>query len=211
MIIIDAGSGNTCQNNYDYVKRMIDELAKVDTKKQCIIKWQLFREAGGNVPLNPEVFKYAYRYASALGFSTTASVFDIESLFYLIQFKVPFIKIAGNEKYYSLIDDIPAKMPVVCSRNPGIDIPKRKKGDSPISPILWPLCCVSEYPAKIQDYALNFEPKELLLGVSDHTTSWGLYNRVRPTIYECHYMLEDSLGLDAGDFARTPKQLKEIL
>lgn len=211
MIILDFGSGNTCRNDFDYAKRMIDELAEVDKKRQCVIKWQLFLSAGNNIPLDPEVFKYAHRYAAALGFATTASVFDLESLFYLIQFKVPFIKIANNSKYYPLIDNIPPQMPVVVSRGIGRDVPRRKRKDAPISPILWPLCCVSEYPAKMSDYVLSFEPKELLMGISDHTTSWALYKKVRPTIYECHYKLEDSEGLDSGEFARTPKMLSEIL
>ena len=47
--------------------------------------------------------------------------------------------------------------------------------------------------------------------ISDHTTDFQLYNKYKPKIYECHYKLEDSTGLDAGEFARTPEQLAEIL
>jgi hypothetical protein len=49
------------------------------------------------------------------------------------------------------------------------------------------------------------------LAISDHTTSWDLFNKYNPEIIEWHYKLSDSIGLDAGDFARTPEQLKEVL
>ena len=88
---------------------------------------------------------------------------------------------------------------------------------------LTPLACVSKYPAKISSYEKTysrevtplidfegFEEHILKKSISDHTTNWDLYKKYRPKIYECHYKLEDSTGLDAGPFAMTPEQLLEI-
>ena len=73
------------------------------------------------------------------------------------------------------------------------------------------MCCVSEYPASKEDYIEIFPESFLELGISDHTIDWELFETYKPAIYECHYKLPDSTGLDAGPFARTPQQLKEIL
>jgi len=74
-------------------------------------------------------------------------------------------------------------------------------------------------------------------GVSDHTENWDLYNAIKhhyfieshawhndieerkkcaernlkDRIFEWHFKLNDSIGLDAGDFARTPEMLREVL
>jgi sialic acid synthase SpsE len=53
-------------------------------------------------------------------------------------------------------------------------------------------------------HALNF-------GISDHTTDFTLWHKYHPSIIEWHFKLEDSTGLDAGSFARTPEMLEEIL
>ena len=91
MIILDFGSGATSKNDVTTVKRMIDELAAVDTGKHTIvIKWQLFTDCPPNEPLEYRVFDYAYQYAKYLGYKTTASVFDMESLCYLLSYDIPF-------------------------------------------------------------------------------------------------------------------------
>ena len=91
MIILDFGSGNTCKNSRRYITQMIDELAAVDTGKQeIVIKWQLFADCQPNIPLEYHVFDYAYQYAKHLGYKTTASVFDMESLCYLLSYDIPF-------------------------------------------------------------------------------------------------------------------------
>ncbi|MFA5715059.1 MAG: hypothetical protein WC998_04935, partial [Candidatus Paceibacterota bacterium] len=96
-IILDFGSGNTHKNNWDYLKRMIDELKAVDTgKHEIIIKHQLFKAAGDNLPLDPWVFDAAYDYAKKLGYKTTSSVFDLESLKFLLNYDIPFVKIANR-------------------------------------------------------------------------------------------------------------------
>ena len=73
------------------------------------------------------------------------------------------------------------------------------------------MVCISKYQTIIKEYEESFSHQSLATGISDHTTDWKLYKKYKPWIYECHYKLEDSEGLDAGPFARTPKQLKEIL
>lgn len=201
MIIIDAGSGNTCKNDKAYIKRMIDELAKVDSKRVCCIKWQLFLSAGENIPLTHDCFDYAYRYAEVLGFKTTASVFDIDSLEFLMKYKTPFIKIANKPILYdTIMKDITVDTPVIVSWNK-----RRPQGIN-----MKYMCCVSKYPAILIDYENQFSVEDLESGISDHTTDFKLYNKYKPKVYEVHYMLSDSTGLDAGKFSRTPEQLKEL-
>lgn len=208
-IILDAGSGNTCQNDKKIVKKMLDELKKVDTGKHTIIiKWQLFKEAGKNIPLEHEIFKYAYDYAKKLGYKTTSSVFDKESLDFLLQFDIPFIKIANNRDFDYLIGEIPRKIPVYVSYGDIDDIKIMKYKDN-----VKKMLCISEYPAEIEDYEqfnLEYYVKNGY-GISDHTTDFYLFNKYQPSFVEWHYKLSDSTGLDAGEFAKTPQQLKEVL
>ena len=224
MIILDFGSGNTCKNDLNYVKRMMDELKAVDTgKHEIVIKWQLFHEAGDNIPLDQSLFSSAYVYALEQGYKTTASIFDKYSLAFLMRHDIPFVKIANRPDLYWLAGEVPRKMPIIMSVSEIIDeytpllegnyLLKKDAG------YLQLLCCVSEYPATWQQYADRFTTNDypggsaewLVHGISDHTTDFTLYHKYKPEIYECHYKLEDSTGLDSGDFARTPEQLAEIL
>jgi hypothetical protein len=201
-IILDFGSGNTCRNNTKIISEMIDELAKIDIKRQCIIKWQLFLSAGDNEKLKHSSFEYAYIYARNYGFQTTASVFDVPSLDFLLNYKIPFVKIANNKSLYNgVMSYIPASVRTLASWS------IRK----PIGINLDYMCCISKYPAKLSDYEEAFNPEDLIKGISDHTTDFKLYNKYNPEIYEVHYKLYNNTGLDAGPFARTPLQLKEIL
>ena len=204
MIILDFGSGNTCKNSPNCVKLMIDELKKVDTgKHEVTIKWQLFREAGDNLPLDRDIFTFAYNYASKVGYKTTASVFDISSLRFLLKYDIPFVKIANRPDLYWLAGEVPRKIPVYRSVRWGGEVTVTDKEKI--------LCCISEYPAPKIEYVANFAPEALSAGISDHTTDFKLYHKYNPEVYECHYKLADSTGLDAGSFSRTPAQLSEIL
>jgi len=194
-IILDI-SANTHHNDWQYLKRMLDELKAVDTgKHEVVIKHQLFQKAGDNIPLDYCIFDKAYKYAEELGYKTTSSVFDKESLDFLLRYDVPFVKIANNKNYYWLIGEIQRKIPVYVS---GSD-----KGNVNF-------CCVSKYPAVFEEY-LHFGTTKLCIAISDHTTDWRLFREYYPDHYECHYKLQDSTGLDAGIFARTPEQLSQIL
>jgi sialic acid synthase SpsE len=201
MIILDFGSGGTCLNDWDYTKRMIDTMMNVNKnrRKPVIIKWQLFKEAGDNVPLKRDIFEKAYQYAKEFGYETTASVFDLPSLTFLLKFDIPFVKIANNRKLDFLIEKIPKGTKVIKSIG---SMEEFKNGSS--------LCCVSKYPATIDDYEDIFGGK-LLIGISDHTEDWELYLKYAPLVYECHFCLDDSRGFDAGSFARRPWQLEQIL
>lgn len=200
--ILDFGSGNTCKNDGEYIKRMIKELAAVDLKRKTIIKWQLFESAGDNIPLKKMYFEYAYRFAQKLGFKTTASVFDIQSLKFLLTFDIPFVKIANRSDLYWLAGEVPRRITVIFSVDKN-DLDLKNVGYD----FIW---CLSEYPSTAEDYIKAYGDK-LACGVSDHTANWDLFNKYKPNIYECHYKLKDSTGLDAGHFARTPEQIKEII
>jgi len=193
---------------------MYDELKTVDTRKHEIIcKWQLFEKAGDNIPLLPDVFDYAYQYGTRLGYKVTSSVFDKNSLDFLLEYDVPFIKIANNRDLDWIIGEIPRKIPIYVSYGDSKDV----KGMI-YSQNIMVMVCVSKYPSTINEYESKFEMlssgpfscyKEV--GISDHTTNFGLWYRYQPEIIEWHYKLDDSIGLDAGPFARTPSQLAEIL
>lgn len=207
-IILDFGSGNTCQNDNRIVMQMYDELQKVDTGKHNVsVKWQLFKEAGKNVPLYKEVFDFAYLHGRKLGYPVTASVFDLDSLKFLLQYDTPFIKIANRPDLYWLIEEVPRRIPVYVSQSK-IWMDCHGKIISPENVVC--LACVSQYPAKAEDYE-NIFHSNFLKFISDHTTDFTLWYKYQPDIIEWHYKLEDSKGLDAGSFARTPKQLREIL
>lgn len=203
-IILDMGSGNTCKNDKAYIKRMYDELKAIDTgKHEVIVKWQLFEKAGDNMPLLPEMFDFAYKYGTSLGYKVTSSVFDKNSLDFLLEYDIPFIKIANRKDLYKLIGHIPRKMPVLVSCDNINQVFDYK--DNIIC-----MACVSEYPCNIEKYDLLSNIK-IAWAISDHTTNWDLFKKYNPDIIEVHYKLDDSTGLDAGLFARTPKQLLEVL
>jgi sialic acid synthase SpsE len=202
MIILDFGSGNTCKNDYSYVKRMVDELKAIDPGRDIVIKWQLFLSAGENIPLDRKIFNLAYKYAEKQGYRTAASVFDLDSLKYLLQYDIPFVKLANNKSVYCLEGDVPRRIQIVKSVGTGWDLEPEYN--------MIKLACVSKYPATIEQY-IDVYGNRRLEGISDHTTDFKLYQYYMPEHIEWHYKLEDSTGLDAGPFARTPKQLGGIL
>jgi sialic acid synthase SpsE len=213
-IILDFGSGNTCKNDLSIAKQMIDELKSIDTSKhEIIIKWQLFEKAGSNIPLCCNVFIQAHIHAASLGYKTTASVFDKKSLEFLLQFDIPFIKIANRRDLDWLIGEVPRKIPVYVS------VGSMPEGET----LLYgypnyinqnrdvALFCVSQYPASIEEYERRFSKGSLKYAISDHTIGLELFKKYQPRIWEKHYKLSDSTGLDAGPFAITPEELREVL
>jgi sialic acid synthase SpsE len=201
IVILDFGSGNTCKNDKSYIDKMYDELVKIDKEKHTIVvKWQLFEKVGNNIPLQPDIFDYAYHKGEECGYDVTASVFDVNSLKFLLQYKILFVKLANNRELDYLINYIPSSIFAFVSSDKKIDLYDRQYKH------LW---CISNYPANISDY----EKLNLTFGcnISDHTSNFTLFRKYNPGIVEWHYKLDDSNGLDAGEFARTPKQLDEIL
>lgn len=207
-IILDI-SANTHKNDRDYYKKMIDELAKVDTHKhEVILKWQLWtHKMGDNKQANLSFFRMMSKWAwKGYGYMTTASVFDIESLKYLMRvdlpYELPFIKIANRRDLDWLIGEIPRKYIIYKSTD---DYSEFCGFNSDYKYGVQPLYCISKYPAPIDDYPRG------VYSLSDHTVGLELFHRNKPKIWEKHFKLSDSTGLDAGEFAITPEELKEIL
>jgi len=201
-LILDFGSGNTCQNDFHIVKRMLGCMRKVDSKKYpIVVKWQLFRAAHPNAPLLPQVFQAAYYAARDMGYACTASVFDEQSCEFLLKYQVPFVKIAtGCPDPVKLIDMVPRRIPIVRSFAPRL----ASWGWNQYN-----LQCVAEYPADPAKYdhtRVGFD------GISDHTVGWDMFKKAPWYNYwEKHYRLPESTGLDAGPFACTAEELKEIM
>lgn len=217
-IILDI-SANTFKNDINYAKKMIDEVYKIDTKKhEIIFKTQLFEKAGENIVLDHDVFDKLYKYCDSYGYMLTSSVFDLPSLKFLLKYSVPFIKIANNRRLDWLIGEIPRRIPVYMSvgslKEDSMIRECKCDGNVDFVYNCETLYCVSDYEnASMKNYEETFEEwlNKKPLNISDHTTNWDLFNKYKPEIYECHYKLEDSTGLDAGEFARTPIQLSCIL
>lgn len=211
MVIADFGSGNTCHNDLDYVRRMIDELAAVDPQRKVVIKFQLFSSSNERtkhcLALDWDVFNAAFVYASAAGYRVTASVFDELSLQRLLfHYGVPFIKIAAREWAYPLIERVPRGVKVIVSvERMSIAYKYLLRENVDI------MCCVADYPAKKDEYEARFTGEMLRRGISDHTPDLSLWRKYKPAIYERHFKLPDSTGLDAGDFASEPTAWKEVL
>jgi len=200
-IILDLAP-NTHKNSIYDIKQMIDAIVEIDTHKhEIIFKHQMFMKSDVNIVLDRVVFAKAYDYAKNKGYKTTASVFDLPSLAYLMQFEIPFIKIACNEKYYWLIDEIPRKYMIYASRNKQHLLfyhdAKIKK-----------LSCIPHYPAKIEEY--EDLPKKY---ISDHTAGLDLWHEYKPEIWEKHYVLHKNKAdnPDSGEFAITPMEMRLIL
>jgi sialic acid synthase SpsE len=202
MIILDMGSGATTLNDKKIIRKMINALEKVDTgKHEIVIKFQLFKEAKPNIPLDHDIFEYAYGYGRDKGYQVTASVFDKESLEFLQDFDVPFIKIACREDLYPLVRKIDRAM---VSYSSSAEMGRNSR--------VTPLCCIRAYPATVRAYERSFPKIWLNKGISDHTVGFKLWNKYHPDFYEKHYVLErDPLNPDAGMFAATPAELEAIL
>ena len=212
-VILDI-SANTHKNDIAYFIKMLDAIKEVDNRKhEIIIKGQLFRHAGDNVAQDKNMFLNMAYQCNPL-YQLTASVFDLLSLKWLLgefailipQKELPFIKIANNRELDYLIGEIPRKIPVYQSVDPedyyhGYD----DEEDHTITQLL----CISKYPAVLEDYRRYKDYPAR--SVSDHTIGLELINHYKPKIYECHFALEDSSGLDAGPWAKRPNELKEIL
>lgn len=201
MIICDLGSGNSCKNDVNIAREMVMELAKLRIPG-LVIKWQLFKSAGDNVPLDLNIFDSAYHFAMTnFGIPTTASVFDKESLDFLLTYNVPFVKIANSIKSKELMSNIKMEQKVIIST----DVPNYM--DFKPNQLLY---CISKYPATMKEYEDKFCDK-LHEGISDHTTNFDMFNKYQPKVYEFHFKLDSTTGLDAGEFARTPSEISAWL
>jgi sialic acid synthase SpsE len=201
-IILDLGSGNTCRNDIDYAKRMIDTVVDMDKKRhEVIFKWQLEKDdPPGQKKLDHSIFDEAFKYAMQKGYKTASSVFDEESLDFLLGYDTAFVKIACRPDLYWLAGEVPRNVPVYMSVDGG-----SYKVHSGIVLLL----CIPQYPAKLEDYERLGWCK---LAVSDHTPGLELWRKYQPPIWEKHYVLERSPdNPDSGPFAITPDELAEVI
>lgn len=211
-------SGNTCQNDKAIVKQMIDAIKAIGTgKHEVILKWQLSLPDGINVPLEHDIFDFAYHYGNEQGYKVTSSVADLESLKFLLQYDIPFVKLPNCRELDWLMGEIPRKVPIYISYGTfdRYDEYNKRKHES-----ITTLACVSKYPAEVKDYVnafglINIKNEHILSNlrrVSDHTTGLELYKKYQPKIWEKHFALEhDPSNPDGGLFAITPETLAEVL
>jgi sialic acid synthase SpsE len=207
--------GNTSKNDKTIVKQMIDAIKAIDTgKHEIILKAQLFLDDGINIPLDHDVFDYMYHYGREQGYKVTSSVADLESLKFLLQYDIPFVKIPNDRKLDYLIGYIPRDIPVYVSCNDHFMMTNIFCWEWKYIDNITPLACISNYPATIaeyeheEDFYWNLTRK---CPVSDHTIGLDLFKKYQPQIWEKHYKLPDSQGLDSGSFAILPEELREIL
>lgn len=210
-IVLDISGGNLHGNDIKKARELIDAAIEIDTHKhEVVFKAQLFESAPPNIPLDHAIFADLYVYCKNAGYQLTASVFDIESLHFLLRFNPVFVKIANRPDLYWLVGEVPRKIPVIKSM-----LPEYYWADLDENYWVTPMMCVSNYPAKISDYDLFYpDYNRYAQGeyVSDHTVGLDLWHKCQPSIWECHFCLKhDVNNPDAGLFAKTPDELKEIL
>lgn len=202
--IVELASANEHHNDIGYLRDMIDAVVDCDSgKHEVIFKHQLFRDAPPNEPLDWAVFAWAYGYAMSKGYQTTASAFDMDSLVYLGNFRVPFVKIANWPELRSLIHPASGHAPVYASYSRSYQYPQNAAVY---------MACVSNYPATLKSYEDRFMIDELAEAVSDHTVGWELFEKYSPRVIEKHFCLKRSAdNPDSGPFAADPKMLREVL
>lgn len=206
IIILDLGNGSVIQNDRGYIKETIDSIAEIDTEKRCYIKWQLFMNIPPKEALRRDNFHYAYCYAKEKRIATFASVFDYDSLHFLVNYNPPFIKIANQPYSYYLINDVSKEAPnttVITSARDNEEVERMQRYSHIV------LCCVSDYPATKTQYRY-FAPRHLEKGISDHTDNTDLFVEYQPKVYEKHYLLDKTTD-KPRKYALRPEGLKELL
>jgi len=219
-IILDI-SANTFKNDFHLIAQLIDKIKDIDTgKHEIIFKTQLFRNCPPNIPCHYQSLKFLMNYARTSGYKVTSSIFDKESLRGLLKYdtEIPFIKIPCRHNLYWLVGEVPRDIPVYISYD---DSEKAIYEITKIKHLLFLpdkdiiLYCIPKYPASIKDYEGNFDLFDIFsigYGISDHTPGLELFKKYKFKVWEKHYVLEhDKNNPDAGEFAVTPENLKEIL
>ena len=209
-VILDVGSGASLPDK-ETARRFVDEIKAVDTgKHQIVFKAQLFMHEPPNAPLSRFVFADLYDYAIDQGYGCTASVFDQDSLNYLSEFDVPFIKIACRPDLYEMINDISGEHMVYASYYPTNEQIVGSEGQPLAADRI--LLCVPHYPAQAAVYKMELMHPEIRFdGLSDHTVGLDLYRELEPKIWEKHIKLAGTVGPDAGPWAMLPEEVGVIL
>ena len=218
-IILDLGAGNNTKNNHSIIKEMIDQvyLLQHQTKKKILIKFQLFSEMKDLIPLNRDLYIFAYYYAKTLNLEVLAGIFDEKNLQFISAFlkDTPYIKIACRTSLYKYIGKIPKYVTIFVSVD-SLQTRDKLKKKYPCHKLIY-LYCVPEYPANYIKYESLFNglghSGNLNYSISDHTVNLGMYKRFEPEYYERHFLLshEDCLDPFGSEFASTAKEIEVIL
>jgi sialic acid synthase SpsE len=250
-IIAEAGINH--DGNFEKAKKLIDAAAAA--KCSCV-KFQVFNtpkymstnaisasyiEAGSREGEKfydlSKKFEFTYdehrelhKYSEKVGIPWIASFFDQESLDFLVELKVPVLKIASGE-----LNDFPllksaaeTKIPLILSTGMAsldeIDetlkfLKANKAGE------LYLMHCVSWYPADVDDMNIKFidtlfENYGLPVGLSDHTLGISVSNAARARgvkFFEKHYTLtnedfgpDHSASLEPDELAEMVVSIDEV-
>jgi len=217
MIILDLGNGGVLHNDNEAIKKTIDSVAEIDTERMCILKFQLFISIQDKVQLRRDVFHRAWEYATSLGFKVTSSAFDYDSVQFLSQYDVPFLKISNHPhlKKERIINDVRKSFITFSAQQFPTEYVMMSVKDSDefnkfTDREIVLLCCVSEYPALFEKYYVTFTDEQLKTGISDHTEGLEMYRYYRPKIWEKHYVL-DEVTDKPRPYCMRPKELEEVL
>lgn len=208
-IILDV-SANTTKGDIKYFVDMVEEVKRIDTKKHLIIfKTQLFKSNGpeskNNRYLQNDEFNQMFEESLKRGYMLTASVFDYESLDFLLKYRIPFVKIACRPDLYWLGKLVPTNIPLY------ISLTANSMKHYSLFPRITPFVCVPKYPASIDDYTTNLAPV-MAVSISDHTDEIVFF-KSQPHVskWEMHYVLEHDKDNPDSCVAKTPKDLEQIL
>lgn len=208
IIILDLGSGNGRGNVIQYQREVIDYINFIDRHRhKIILKYQLFQKARPNIPLDPKVFDECFAYGTRLGYQVTASVFDKPSLKFLLEYPVPFVKIACQRDKYPLVGEVKRRIDVLVSVEA-----KDTEAQAHLTCCRL-LLCVPDYPAAVKSYGV-IERFSWYAGVSDHTEGLELWksNHAKVELWEKHFTMErDPKNPDAAAHSLDKAGLKEMI
>lgn len=205
MLIADIGSCH--MGKLTYAKEAID--IAIDSGVD-VLKFQLFPDthqftSTGNIPLDIDIFQKAYEYAEGKNFKITASVFSQEALNTILEYDVPFVKLAYSQRkqgwWIKQIATAGKKLMVSCDF---LEAPEHR--DS------FRLMCISSYPVL---YKVSFDHmfpwfdgfSSHCLGIEQdkNAVRWGA------KIIEKHMTLDHSdVNCPDNLFALKPKQMGEL-
>ena len=240
-IIAEAGSNHN--GNIDLAYMLVDEACKA---RADYVKFQIINPDSLYVPyywdginkvenivhkrrsqeaLTYDEWRKVQKFARDKGIEFTASVFDKTGVDFLVEIKVPFIKLASSDlNNVELIEYIASKdVPLIISTGMS-SLEEIKKSvnvyiDNGRKELIHVLHCVSIYPCKLEETSLNriVELQSILhcpIGFSDHTlnsksacvaTSMGV------SFIEKHFTIDKNLDGFDHKYASSPSELKEYI
>jgi sialic acid synthase SpsE len=137
---------------------------------------------------------------------TTASVFDADSLDFLLRYDVPFVKLANLDYTRMYWRDVPRDIDLVVSVGNNAEFADWSERN-----VQGVMACISEYPADGLDYTTHFRDDFLRRGISDHTTGVDLHRVFMPEWYEKHFVTDDVPMDKPRPYCAGPEQVKQIL